>query len=318
MIDHTTVSSRHCTLQLHDDGQVSLTDLGSHNGTWVGEAKVAASQTVLVPLGATLRLGAIYGAIVQPTIDDCLPDAVPSRGTGTVALNRPPRNAPPRQPEPIEVPAAPPVPPGRMPLSLAAIFAPMIFAGVMVAVMSQASYALFALLSPVMAIGTWIESRHRNKKSVGTGSLQYAVELKRFHAAVAELAQQETERRHLALPHPAELLRWAFAPSTRLWERRPHHDDFLQLHGAMGTHAWRPALTGGGGKLPPGVDEALAEAGLLQEVPIPVDLAAGRVAGVVGDRSAALSLARSLRAPGRDLVGTRRFEDRGVHRPRAG
>ncbi|MGH3686034.1 MAG: hypothetical protein ACRDSM_13455, partial [Pseudonocardiaceae bacterium] len=62
----------------------------------------------------------------------------------------------------------------------------------------------------------------------------------------------------------------------------------------IGTFAWQPTLTTSGGKLPAEVDKVLAEAGLLHAVPIPVDLAAGRVVGVVGDRPAALALARSL------------------------
>ncbi|MGH3817267.1 MAG: type VII secretion protein EccCa [Pseudonocardiaceae bacterium] len=198
------------------------------------------------------------------------------------------------EPEPIDAPAAAPPAPARMPLSIVAIIAPLLFAGAMVAYLGQAIYALFALLSPVMAIGTWLESRQRNRRATGTGSRQFAAELNTFRAALDDRVQAETERRRLTLPHPAELLRWAAAPSTRLWERRPQHDDFLQLHGGIGTFAWQPTLTTSGGKLPAEVDKVLAEAGLLHAVPIPVDLVAGRVVGVVGDRPAALALARSL------------------------
>jgi type VII secretion protein EccCb len=303
VIDHQTVSSRHCTVQLSDDGQVTLTDLGSHNGTWVGDVKVDGSQTVSVSLGATFRLGAVLISVVRPPVDDRLPETTPHRGAGTVPLNRPPRTASAREPEPIETPASPPAAPGRTPLSIVAIIAPILFAGVMVAYLGNAIYALFALLSPVMAIGSWLESRHRNRRSTGTGNRQFAAELSEFRAALDDRVQAETARRRLALPHPAELLRWAAAPSTRLWERRPRHTDFLQLHGGVGTFAWRPTLTGGRGKLPPEVDEALAEAGVLREAPVPVDLAAGRVVGVVGDRPAALALARSLLLQAATLSG---------------
>ncbi len=304
VIDHPTVSSRHCRLQVGDGGQVTVTDLGSHNGTWVDEVAVTEPRTVTV--GMSLRLGAVRAGVVRATVDDRLPDTDPLRragAAGTMPLNRPPRPAPVRETEPIEAPAAPPPPPIRTPLSIVAIIAPLVFAGVMVAVLGRAIYALFALLSPVMAIGTWLESRRRARKATRTGGRQFASGLAEFRAALDDRVRAETERRWRTMPHPAALLRWACAPSMRLWERRPNHDDYLQLYGGNGPLAWQPTIVGGGGKPPPEVGEALAAAGVLGDVPIPVDLAHGRVVGVVGDRSAALALARSLLLQAATLSG---------------
>jgi DNA segregation ATPase FtsK/SpoIIIE, S-DNA-T family len=301
VINHPTVSSRHCTVHVSAGGDVTVTDLGSHNGTWVGDEAVRGSHPV--PVGGTLRLGAVLISVVRPPADDRLPDANPRGAAGTVALNRPPRSTPPREPEPLEAPAAVPPAPSRMPLSIVAIIAPLLFAGVMVAYFGRAIFALFALLSPIMAIGTWLESRRRARQAATTGGRQFAAELSKFRAAVDDRARAETERRRKTMPHPAELFRWACAPSMRLWERRPNHGDFLQLHGGLGTVAWLPAVTGGGRKLPPQVEEALSAAGVLHEVPIPVDLAAGRVVGMVGDRPGALALARSLLLQATTLSG---------------
>ncbi|MGH3855240.1 MAG: FtsK/SpoIIIE domain-containing protein, partial [Pseudonocardiaceae bacterium] len=301
VIDHPTVSSRHCAVYVDGEGQVTLADLGSHNGTWVDGVPVRESHPVAV--GDTVRIGAVFLAVVRPAAVDRLPDATPRPGAGTVALNRPPRAAVPREPEPLEALAAPPQPPSRMPLSIVAILAPLLFAGVMVIALHQAYYAVFALLSPVMAIGTWLESRRRARKTAGTGSQQFATELAALRAALEDRVRAETERRRTTLPHPAELLRWAGAPSTRLWERRAHHADFLQLHGGIGTLPWLPTITGGSGKPPPQVEEILTAEGVLRDVPIPVDLAAGRVVGVVGDRAAALALARALLLQATTLSG---------------
>ncbi len=301
VIDHPTVSSRHCTVYVSEGGQVTVTDLGSHNGTWVGDVRVHDSHPV--PVGGTLRLGAVLVSVVRPPADDRLPDANPRGAAGTVPLNRPPRPTPPRESEPLEAfPALPPAP-TRMPLSIVAIIAPILFAAVMVAYFRQAIFALFALLSPVMAIGTWLESRRRARQTTSSGNRQFAAELTEFRAALEDRVQTETERRHKTMPHPAELLRWACAPGTRLWERRLDHDDFLQLHGGIGTLAWLPKVTSGGGKRPPEVNDVLAVAGVLHEVPIPIDLAAGRVVGVVGDRTTALALARSLLLQATTLSG---------------
>lgn len=301
VIDHPTVSSRHCTVHVDVDGQVVIADLGSHNGTWVGD--VAVREYHLAAVGETIRLGAVFIAVVRTPADDRMPDATPRGGAGTVALNRPPRSAPPREPEPLEAPATPPQAPGRMPLSIVAIIAPLLFAGVMVIALRQAIYAIFALLSPVMALGTWFESRRRARKTAGTGNRQFAAELAQFRVALEDRVRVEAERRRATMPHPAELLRWAGAPSTRLWERRSHHDDFLRLHGGIGTLPWAPVLTGGSGKPAPQVEEALTEVGVLHDVPIPVDLATGRVVGVVGERAAALALARALLLQASTLSG---------------
>jgi S-DNA-T family DNA segregation ATPase FtsK/SpoIIIE len=301
VIDHSTVSSRHCRVHVSDSGQVTVDDLDSRNGTWVDDMAVHKSHPVSV--GATLRLGAVLISVVRPPADDCLPAANPRRGAGTVPLNRPPRSASPRETEPLDAPAAVPPVPARMPLSIVAIIAPLLFAGFMVAYIGQLIYALFAVLSPVMAIGTWLESRRRARQATSTGNRQFAAELIEFRAALEVRVQAETDRRRKTMPHPAELLRWACAPSTRLWERRPHHDDFLQLHGGTGTLTWLPTVTGGSGKHPAQVDEALAVGGILREVPVPVDLAAGCVVGVVGDRPAALALARSLLLQATTLSG---------------
>lgn len=304
VIDHPTVSSRHCTLQVSDDGQIALTDLGSHNGTWAGDVQVHGSQTVSISPGATVRIGAVFTSVLRPSVNDRLPDALPRRSTGTVTLNRPPRTAPPREAEPIEAPSTAPAPPGRTPLSIVAIIAPLLFAGAMVSFTHTMYYALFAVLSPVMAIGSWLESRQRNRKATGAGNQQFAAELREFQTALEQRVLAESQRRRLTLPDPAELLRWASAPSTRLWERRVHHHDFLQLHGGIGTFSWRPPLTASSGAKPPAqVEEALEQVGILHGVPIPVDLAVGRVVGIVGDRPAALALARSLLLQATTLSG---------------
>ncbi len=56
LINHESISRTHCRLSLNADGALSVRDLNSMNGTYVGDEKI--SRSVLIP-GDILRLGAI-------------------------------------------------------------------------------------------------------------------------------------------------------------------------------------------------------------------------------------------------------------------
>lgn len=294
VIRHATVSSRHCTLTVEASGQVTVTDLGSRNGTWSQGAPVSGRRQ-LGP-GAVLRLGGVLVSVVaadgEPSVD-IDPSRTKVRSSGTVAFNRPPRPASPPSPPPLRPPSAP-ASPTPAPLSLVALVAPLGFAAVMVAVLGRLVYALFALLGPVMALGTWLEARRRNHRTSKRQSRRLAVEIDELRAGAEGALRAELSRLHADRPHPGLLLRRAAAPSVRLWERRAHHPDFLHLHAGTGDLTWKPPLAEGGRSHPASVDEALAGVSTLGDAPWPVDLSDGGVVGIVGDRAAVLAVARSL------------------------
>jgi S-DNA-T family DNA segregation ATPase FtsK/SpoIIIE len=155
--------------------------------------------------------------------------------------------------------------------------------------------ALFALFSPVMMLGNWIEDRRRVKRERKAGGKQYRTRLADTAAGLA--AAQAAERvRLLSLhPDPAEVRRRAEAPSNRLWERRRAHDDFLRLRVGVADVPWTPPVTERAyADRPAEVDALVAEHSVLADSPVVVDLGPGRCLGVVGDRAAALALLRSL------------------------
>ena len=55
-LGHPLVSRKHCEL-FESDGQLMIRDLGSLNGTFVGEARI--SDTTALPPGATVTIGAV-------------------------------------------------------------------------------------------------------------------------------------------------------------------------------------------------------------------------------------------------------------------
>ncbi|MGH2474452.1 MAG: FHA domain-containing protein, partial [Candidatus Limnocylindrales bacterium] len=296
-LGHPTVSKRHAQLTVGIAGDVTVADLGSHNGTWVGGLPVV--KPVPLDAGVPVRLGALELEL-RPVEDGDRPVAVdPARhanAAGTIPFNRPPRPAPPTPPAEIAPPAPPRAGQGRVPLSLIAILTPLIFAGVMFAVMRSPQFLMFGLLTPVIGIGNAIDAKRRGRRSERGESERFRRELSDFRGRLAALADDERRRMQRAYPDPAEIVRRVELPSTALWERRPAHPDFLRLRAGVGDVPWSPPV------VPPGLRAdgpeelvaVLAEYEVLDGAPVPVDLVAGGVVGIVGDRAAALSLVRGL------------------------
>jgi DNA segregation ATPase FtsK/SpoIIIE, S-DNA-T family len=296
-LDHPTVSKRHAELMVGVAGDVTVADLGSHNGTWVGGLPVV--KPVPLDDGMPVRLGALELEL-RPVEDRDRPIAVDpvrhANAAGTIPFNRPPRPAPPAPPADLAPPALPRTGQGKVPLSLIAILTPLIFAGVMFAVTRSPQFLMFGLLTPVIGIGNAVDAKRRGRRSDRRESERFRRELGEFRGRLAALAADERRRLQSAYPDPAEIMRRVELPSTTLWERRPAHPDFLRLRAGVGDVPWAPPVVRSGlrADAPAELTAALAESEVVRGAPVPVDLAAGGVVGIVGDRDAALSLARSL------------------------
>lgn len=211
----------------------------------------------------------------------------------TVPFNRPPRQG--RSPEPDPVP-----PPARKDVaiankfSIATIVAPLIMAFVMVLVLGDARFALFALMSPVLGIGTWLEGKHRRTKGLKEEEVRFAKAIDDFSDELGEAAVEASRRSHIDSPDPASTLRRAAIPTTSLWERRPGAADFLKLHAGVGDSPWSaPVDNRSGNRLDPKIRKAMT-ASRLPAAAVEVDLSSAGVVGIVGGREASLAVARSL------------------------
>jgi len=58
-IEDVSVSKQHAQLAVGDGGAVTISDLGSKNGTRVGDAQVAPKESVSVQFGKTITIGAV-------------------------------------------------------------------------------------------------------------------------------------------------------------------------------------------------------------------------------------------------------------------
>jgi S-DNA-T family DNA segregation ATPase FtsK/SpoIIIE len=290
---HASVSREHAAFTVHASGAVTATDLGSRNGTW--RRGQALRGDVAVDPHDVLRLGAVQVVARSARREDRARRATTLAGLAAVVpFNRPPRPAPPGARAPLDVPEPPKPAAARGPFSIVAVLAPLLMAAVMVKVLGNPAFALFALLSPVMLLGSAVEQRRQRKRSTRREAGRYASDLARFASTFDAAIADELDHRRRALPDLAEVARRATLPSVQLWQRRTRHDDWLQLRAGIGDIVWRPPLTERSGARPTELDALLVDRSVLVDAPVDVDLSAGGIVGLVGGRDASLAVARAL------------------------
>lgn len=293
-LTHPTVSRQHCAVEVDAAGAISVTDLGSQNATVLDGGLLGHEERSEARPGSVIEIGAVAVELRRTDQED-RPKGLDLRRHigpgGTIPFNRPPRRARPVSPQALQVPKSP-TESSKIPFSIAAVVGPLILAVVMVQAYGP-NYALFALLSPVIAIGSWLESRHRNKRKGGKDRLSYQEQLEALRQARDQATVTERARLRAVCPDPAEVLRRAALPSVHIWERRSFHDDFLQLSAGLTKLSWQPPVKDQHADLAPEARE-IVEGGSLEAAPACVSLADGGVVGIVGDRAAGLALARNL------------------------
>lgn len=288
----SAVSAQHCVLDVASPGHVTVADLESKNGTWIGGERVRDPRPV--PLGEILLVGAVRLMLLDERLDrPALLGAQRSAG-GNIAFNRPPRPMPVADTAAVALPKPPRETPARQPFSWISMLAPLAMAGVLVAIGGSLMFGLFALLSPVMLVGNWVEGRRHGRRTSRQETTRFAADVETFRSQLHQQRDRASAVTRDELPDPSEVLRRATAPSVRLWERRVADPDFLRLSAGLGTIDWQPPLASVHGERPTEVVQVLAETAGLELASVPVELADGGVVGIAGQRGAALALARSL------------------------
>ncbi|NWN88757.1 MAG: FHA domain-containing protein [Micrococcaceae bacterium] len=290
-----SASWNHCTIEYHGDDGLLLSDAGSTNGTYVKGTKVGEDGMVLTEAVTVLVGGAVLN--VQPFRHD---PAAPAPGAlanltpaATAPFNRPPRPGLPPDPEDIEPPSPEDVPDSTR-FSLVTIIAPLIMAGVLVVVLGNPRFALFALLSPIMAIGMYFEQKRRRKKNLAAEEERFSQAIEDFDTEISDAAADEIQRRHDLIPDPATVMRRVAIPSTLMWQRRPAATDYLHLHAGIGDVPWKPPLDDRASQRLHERVKKVLNTSQLTAAPVLVDLNDAGVVGIVGDRDGALAMARSM------------------------
>ncbi|TFV66329.1 UNVERIFIED_ORG: FHA domain-containing protein [Bacillus sp. AZ43] len=221
------VSRRHATVDV-GHGTVTVAELGSSNGTRLDDTELSAEPRDWA-VGAVLRLGGTALALAGPSS----PAAVLEAGTdGRRRLRPVPRfTAPPVEVE-VRFPRPPSPPPPRR-LAWVAVALPAVGGVAMAWLLRTPSFLFFALLSPVVALGTWLSERWSGRR---TGRRELAAHRQAVREAEGRLAaavRADVRAAEGAHPDLATLTTAARRRSTELWARSPA--DVLGLQVRVGS-----------------------------------------------------------------------------------
>lgn len=281
-----SISRHHVTV--HVGAQIVVEDSGSTHGTLLGGELLTTPRPVgpdtIIEIGNSVLRVDRAGAAGAAT------------DSGLVIFNRPPRVDRPYEGRTFEAPP-PPTRPSVWPIPIITAAAPLLMSAVMWAVTGMAITLLFGLLSPVMLIGSAIESRRSGRIEFQRQTENWRKKLgKVLDQASAEL-QLETAKRRSQTPDAPAIIARSRDLLPSLYERCPDDSDFLRLR--VGT-ADLPSLNtikvhdGGDDDLRDELDGYLGAFATVPAVPTTVSLVDHGSVGVSGDPEAALAVVRWL------------------------
>lgn len=275
--------SRH-HMRINAGAAVEVLDLNSANGVIIGGSRVtrtAVTSEDVVQVGdtelcivPTSGLGEGEGAEVHVT-----------RSPAPLDVYIAPEV---RAPEPPERPK-----PERFPLI--AMVAPLVMGVVLFAFTRSMMSVIFVALSPLLMVGTWIDS-------VITGRRKFKVATKQFEEGVDSLArrleeEQERERTALVAAHPPTevVVEHALRLGSQLWTRRPEHRQFLTVRLGLGSRTsgvvvTMPTVNNTTPELWAALEQVVTQRARIDDVPVLAEL---RVCGSVGVAGAGPDTLRS-------------------------
>jgi DNA segregation ATPase FtsK/SpoIIIE, S-DNA-T family len=292
------VSRAHACLTVSASG-VSVRDVGSHNGTRLwdrGTGTAADLDGSLLALPAYLDLGGTTRVLVAPPPTERAELA--SRGDGTLAYNRPPRHLPAPPAQQLEVPA-PPEPPRPQRLPMVGALLPVAAALLLYAFVRQPVVLAMAALSPVMAIGSWWESRRGGRSEHAEQERRAAREAADAAARLRASAAAELAWLEAMFPGPGVSVRRAVRTPPDLWAARPGDPDFGTLRVGAGDRESTSSVRLADGGDPAARDRTqavLAGSGRMGDAPATADLLTSGGLGIAGPGAADVLRATVLQA----------------------
>lgn len=234
-IDEAGVSRRHASIVIRD--VIEVDDMGSSQGVWVGGQRVR--QPVRVEPRSPWSLGEIVVHVERSS----------SRGDGADTRDHLPFNPPPRVASPFarrayEVPA-PPNKPNKSPLPLSVVLLPVVL--IIVMLVSGESLGVlgvaFLIMSPFMMLGTVAEDRIHTRREYQIALEEHKEDVDEVLDRLVQAQRDEVERRRAEAPTTEECDVIVRTRTGRLWERRPGHEDELELNVGSGRLLSRCTLT---------------------------------------------------------------------------
>lgn len=205
------LSRRHASARPGPEG-MTLTDLGSTNGTAVAASESSPCPRHPARPGETVRLGSTRIALrssgghpVESTPD----------GLGRLSIRPRPRAAAKDETRTVEFPA-PADPPRRTPLPWLPALLPIPVAALMAFVLGP-MMLWFAVLSPATMLGAALADRVGARRRAAADARAYTAALAAARERVADELRREADRLRRVVPDPAELLEDVERRAGSLW-----------------------------------------------------------------------------------------------------
>lgn len=274
-LDDPDVSRRHVAVEV-GRGSITVADLGSTNGSRLDEFALDGSPRNW-PGGAVLRLGGSAVTVVGP---GDAPAAVEAAPAGRVLVRPTPRMSRPATESEVVFPRPPAEPPRRR-LAWVAVALPAVGGLLMAWLLHTPTFLFFALLSPVVALATWLSERWSGRRSGRRDAAAHALEVLAAEAALADAAAADVRATEAAHPDPAALVAAARRRTHLLWSRTLPDADALTVRVGCGpgpTRVTRVRPDGSRVRVP------------AHHLPVTVDLRTGGGLAVTGPRERALGV----------------------------
>ncbi|SNR89338.1 DNA segregation ATPase FtsK/SpoIIIE, S-DNA-T family [Geodermatophilus saharensis] len=274
------VSRRHARLDVGAGG-ITVADLGSTNGTRLDDEELTGAPVSWRP-GAVLRLGATSLTVAGPR--DVPVGLRPAPGGRWLVR---PATAPVVERPEVEVvlPTAPDEPPRRR-LAWVAVLLPAVAGVVLAWLLSTPTFLFFALLSPLVAVGTWASDRWSGRRSRRRAAAAHTVQLTAARVGLAEAVLADVRAAHRACPDLATLAAAARRRTAPLWSRTGRDADALVVRLGTGPGTTRVVR----------VEEGRRQAEPADGLPVAVDLRPAGSLGVTGPRAPALGVVAGVLA----------------------
>ena len=236
------VSRRHATVHV-GGGAVTVSDLGSCNGSALDDTELTGTPLEW-PVGAVLRVGA--GALTLAGPAAPVP-ALDAAGPGGRRQLRPvPRLTAPVPEVEVRFPRAPDPPPRRR-LAWVAVALPAAGGVAMAWLLQTPTFLFFALLSPVVALGTWLSERWSGRRSGRRDTATHALELRAAELRLAAAVRADLRAAEAAHPDLAALAAAVRRRTPPLWSRSRHDEDALAVRIGSGPGTTRVVRVDGDG-----------------------------------------------------------------------
>ncbi|WP_406831752.1 FtsK/SpoIIIE domain-containing protein [Pedococcus sp. KACC 23699] len=278
-IDDASLSRLHTEVRV-EAGGVTVQDLDSTNGTLV-DGEAVTGEPVTVTTASTIHVGDTILALRHAGV---VPAATTATGEGTLSVNRRPRVPEHHAPAGVALPTRP-EPPRRSRVPWVAALLPLPVAAVLAVVVGPTMLA-FALMGPVLMLGTSLSDRWGGRRTYAAELASYDRELRAAEDRVDAACRDELRSLARSHPDPAMVAGIAAGPSERVWERRRGDDDALTVAIGRCRRDASVRLT------PPPADEVTQPQ--IGDAPCTLSLADVGVLGLCGDRDRVTASARWL------------------------